>query len=138
MTQRPVIFVLTGVGRMGAAAERRTGADLTETAECWEALQRRGIPVELVSVRGGAVPLTGRRGRPAEARLLADPRMRKQLPETAPVAGVDPEGYSALLLVGGHGAMWDFPDEPQLRRIVEGVDAAGRMVAAICHGSAGL
>ncbi|MFE2043732.1 type 1 glutamine amidotransferase domain-containing protein [Streptomyces sp. NPDC059477] len=43
-----------------------------------------------------------------------------------------------MLYVGGHGTMWDFPGNPDIARIGDAVHAAGGVIAAVCHGPAGL
>lgn len=47
-------------------------------------------------------------------------------------------GYDAILLPGGHGTMFDYPQNAALARLVVDFDAPGKVVAAVCHGPAGL
>lgn len=42
--------------------------------------------------------------------------------------------YDAIYLAGGHGTCTDFVDNPQLKSMIEGMLAAGKVVAADCHG----
>ena len=51
---------------------------------------------------------------------------------------VDGSEFDALFLTGGHGTMFDFPDDADLARLVERFDRAGGIVADVCHGPAGL
>ncbi|HEU4537166.1 MAG TPA: type 1 glutamine amidotransferase domain-containing protein, partial [Polyangiaceae bacterium] len=51
---------------------------------------------------------------------------------------VDPAAYDAVFYAGGHGTMWDFPDDAALARIAAAVYERGGVVAAVCHGPAGL
>ncbi|MCP5854190.1 DJ-1/PfpI family protein, partial [Klebsiella pneumoniae] len=39
---------------------------------------------------------------------------------------------------GGHGVMWDFPDNPQLQELARKIYEKNGVVAAVCHGVAGL
>lgn len=39
---------------------------------------------------------------------------------------------------GGHGACYDFPDNPQLIALLEAAEAAGKVISAVCHGPVGL
>lgn len=43
-----------------------------------------------------------------------------------------------MLFVGGHGTMWDFPDNTTLASIAARVYENGGVVSAVCHGPAGL
>ena len=48
------------------------------------------------------------------------------------------DNYDAAYLPGGHGPMEDLPDNPDLGRILTELYDSGRIVAAMCHGPAGL
>jgi putative intracellular protease/amidase len=48
------------------------------------------------------------------------------------------DNYDAVFIPGGHGPMEDLPDDPDLGRILTELYDAGRIVAAVCHGPAGL
>jgi putative intracellular protease/amidase len=47
-------------------------------------------------------------------------------------------GYDGIFYVGGHGAMWDFPDDEGLARLGRDIYEGGGVVAAVCHGPAAL
>ena len=51
---------------------------------------------------------------------------------------LDPADYSAVFFSGGHGTMWDFPDDPSVHAWVRQVYERGGVVAAVCHGPAAL
>ena len=46
--------------------------------------------------------------------------------------------YDAVFFAGGHGTMWDFPDDATLSRVAAEIYEAGGVVGAVCHGPAGL
>jgi len=52
--------------------------------------------------------------------------------------GVDPARYAAIFYAGGHGTMWDLPDNATLGAITAAIYEAGGIAAAVCHGPAGL
>jgi putative intracellular protease/amidase len=54
------------------------------------------------------------------------------------VDDIDGSGFDAILLPGGHGTMWDLPGSQTLARMLGTAFDAGRIVAAVCHGPAGL
>src|SRR5690606_1170252 len=43
-----------------------------------------------------------------------------------------------IFLVGGAAVMWDFPSDPALGALIAGVHRDGGLMAAVCHGVAGL
>jgi putative intracellular protease/amidase len=62
----------------------------------------------------------------------------RQLADTPTPDEVDPTGFDAVLFAGGHGTMWDFRGDARLSALAIGVDGAGGVVAALCHGPAAL
>ena len=54
------------------------------------------------------------------------------------MAKVGPGGLDALFLPGGHGTMFDLPGSVPLKKLLETLNAQGRVIAAVCHGPAGL
>lgn len=51
---------------------------------------------------------------------------------------VNPDDYVAIYFVGGHGVMWDFPDNQAFQALSRRIYEAGGYVAAVCHGVVGL
>lgn len=54
------------------------------------------------------------------------------------VLGGELEHYDAIFLPGGHGIIYDGPGSAHLKLALETLWAAGKLVAAVCHGPAGL
>jgi putative intracellular protease/amidase len=129
-----VLFVLTSHGKLGETG-RSTGFWLAEAAHPWRVFTDAGYRVDLVSIQGGRSPIDGAdTSDPVQQAFLDE----VDLSAARPVAAADPAGYRAVLYVGGHGAMWDFPGNPALTRLGTDIYAAGGVVAAVCHGPAGL
>ncbi|MEP6296470.1 MAG: type 1 glutamine amidotransferase domain-containing protein, partial [Ilumatobacter sp.] len=59
-------------------------------------------------------------------------------PDTLTPDAVDASDFDAIFYVGGHGTMWDFPDNDELSAIASSIYTDGGVVAAVCHGPAGL
>ena len=51
---------------------------------------------------------------------------------------VSGQQFDCIYLAGGHGAMYDFPDNAVLQEMIKNQYESNRMVAAICHGLCGL
>lgn len=114
-----------------------TGAYLPEIAHPHAVFRRAGYAVELASVSGGAVPLDGVEGADA-ASLTFLGEHRETLARSLPAASVDPARYDAIFFAGGHGAMWDLPDDAAFMRVSASIYERGGVVAAVCHGPAAL
>ncbi len=131
---KTVLFVLTSHGRLGDTG-RETGYWLAEAAHPWEVFKAAGYEVVLGSVAGGRPPVDGAElDDPLQAAFLAEPALN----ETAELDQIDPARFDAVLYIGGHGAMWDFPGNQAVARIGAHIYDAGGVVAAVCHGPAGL
>jgi putative intracellular protease/amidase len=137
-----VLFVLTSHVDLGDTGQK-TGTWLEELAAAYFVLVDAGYEVELASVQGGEAPLD-----PASLvdpwltdagrRFQKDAKAGAALAATTRIADVSPDGFAAIYFVGGAGAAWDFPVDADIRRLAEGIDRAGGVVSAVCHGVLGL
>jgi putative intracellular protease/amidase len=137
MTSR-ILIAMTSHDKKGDTGES-TGAYVPEIAHPYAVFKREGFEVDFASVRGGRVPLDGvDRKDPVNAALLDDPHLMARLHESAASKDVDPSRYAAILFAGGHGTMWDFPDDPGFLSVAARIYDSGGVVAAVCHGPAAL
>ena len=114
-----------------------TGAYLPELAHPALVFARAGYAVDYASVKGGVIPLDGVTGAdPISLSFLSE--HQKELDSSLASAQVDPNRYEAIFYAGGHGAMWDLPDDPGFARAAAAIYERGGVVAAVCHGPAAL
>jgi len=138
-----VLFIVTSHGEMGAGGER-TGVWLEELAVPYIALLEAGVQPKVVSIRGGELPIDPKSIKPPGdnpplvEQFLDNPEVRRALNCSPSLAEVDWHAFDAVFFPGGHGTMWDFPDDPLVERIVVEFLAADKPVAAVCHGPAAL
>lgn len=120
-----------------------TGLWLTELTHFTEIVEAEGYETVFTSPKGGKVPLDERSlgwlymDRHAKELLETDTFMAR-LDNTLPIEDIDPSQFDAIYFTGGHGVMWDFRDNPGLKRAAETIYAQGGVVSAVCHGVAGL
>ena len=128
------LIALTSHSELGRTG-RSTGYYVGEAAEPWEVFRAAGYDVDLVSVAGGEPPVDGRdENDSTQNDFLATAGVT----DTPKAADVEPDGYDVILFAGGHGTMWDFPDDPDLARIARSIYERGGVVAAVCHGPSAL
>jgi len=136
----PILIVTTSHGAIGDTG-RATGLYFEELATPYSALLDAGFEVEIASIAGGAPPIDpGSLDNPPDdvRRFQQDKVAATALNGTRAVAALDPAHYAAVYLPGGHGTMWDLPGNDALKRLVGTLFDSGRIVAAVCHGPAGL
>jgi putative intracellular protease/amidase len=150
-----VLVIASSHDRMGSTGHR-TGVWLEELATTYYALLDGGAEVTLASIKGGPIPWDprslpaqagqgpgeepgGQQEVPASAhRFLDDERATSLAQDTPALASVDPAAFDAIFLPGGHGVMWDGAEDETLARVVGSLFDRGKIVAAVCHGPAGL
>ncbi|MEE4454898.1 type 1 glutamine amidotransferase domain-containing protein [Novosphingobium resinovorum] len=142
-THLKILMILTSSATMGETS-KTTGLWFEELATPYYAFLDADASVTLASIRGGPAPIDPRsvkaRGE-NEAnvdRFLVDETASKALNETLPVCAIDISEYDAVFLPGGHGTMWDLPESAELAMLLGKAWADGKVIAAVCHGLAGL
>lgn len=141
-SDRQILVIMTNHASYPSRTDT-TGLWLTELTHFTDVVEAAGYATVFASPKGGAVPLDERslgwlymdKG---ARQHLQSPAFRARLQHTLPISEVDPSRFSAIYFTGGHGVMWDFPDNPDLRRVAETIYNRGGIVAAVCHGVAGL
>ena len=138
-----IAIIATSHALMGGTGEP-TGVSLEEFTTPYYAFVNEGADVDVFSIAGGKVPIDPRSLKPkGEAeesveRYLSDASAQASLASTEPVTEIDVSDYDAVFLPGGHGTMWDFPENKGLSNVVASALGSGRVVGAVCHGPAGL
>ena len=136
--RKPVLIVLTSHAQLGDTG-KTTGFFLGELTHPLEVFEKSGWPVELASIQGGEPPVDGLDLKDAvNARYWNDAGFRAKLAVTKKLSGLDAKDYSAVFFAGGHGTMWDFPDDAAVQKTARELYEAGSPVGAVCHGPVAL
>ncbi len=134
---KKILIALTSHDDLGGL--RPTGYYLSEVAHPWRVFTDAGYAVDLVSTAGGEPPADGvDLSDPTQQAFTDDEQMQAKLRATPRFAEVDTADYDAVMFAGGHGTMWDFPNDPDLAQAARDVYETGGVVAAVCHGPAAL
>lgn len=134
---RKVLFVVTSHGELGNTG-KPTGYYLSEVTHPWSVVSQ-SFEIDVVSPKGGKPPVDGfDLSDPVNKKYWEDSAWQKKMDNTLSPSQVNPAAYAAIYYAGGHGAMWDFPDNKGLAAIAETIYKNGGIVASVCHGPAGL
>ncbi|MGM9482678.1 type 1 glutamine amidotransferase domain-containing protein [Roseateles sp. NT4] len=129
------LFVTTSASQL--APGHPTGLWLEEFAVPYLAVTEAGITVTVSSPLGGPVPLDPKTA-PTDEQRDTWARPLEALQHSATLASVKDETYDAIFIPGGHGPMVDLARNATLHALVSRHDAAGKVIAAVCHGPAAL
>ncbi len=136
--ERSVLLVLTSHAELGDTG-RSTGYTVSEAADPWKVFTDAGWTVHVATIAGGPAPEDGYD--PQDATQVAwrkDPHIKRQMEHAPSLEHVNSAIYDIVYLVGGHGTMWDFPDNAALATLLCEVSLRGAVIAAVCHGPAAL
>ena len=132
-----ILFVVTSHNELGDSG-RKTGYFLSEVTHPWSVLGEK-YDIDVVSPQGGRPSVDGFDLKdPINRKFWDDPDWQEKMSTTLRPEQADPNQYRAVFFAGGHGAMFDLPDNVALQKIVATIYDNGGYVAAVCHGPAGL
>jgi putative intracellular protease/amidase len=132
-----ILMVLTSHGELGDTG-KKTGFWLEEFTAPYYAFKDAGVELTLASPKGGQPPLDPKSDEPgaksaSAARFKADPEAQGVLAKTRTLAGLAAGDFDAVFYPGGHGPLWDLAEDATSIALIEGMLAAGKPVAAVCH-----
>jgi putative intracellular protease/amidase len=120
---------------------RATGVWLGEAVHFVERVERAGFVVDYVSPTGGYTPIDPHSlamAEPIDWEWYHNRKFMDRLGATLKPADVNPDDYAVIYFVGGHGVLWDFPDNAELQALSRKIYEKGGIVASVCHGAVGL
>ncbi|WP_046245392.1 type 1 glutamine amidotransferase domain-containing protein [Hymenobacter terrenus] len=133
-----ILIVTTSHDRLGFGDDARpTGVWFEEFAVPYLEFERAGAQLTVASPRGGAMPIDPR-STPTAAQEQEWASALEASRHTLLLAGQQAADYDAVFLPGGHGPMFDLPDNADLQRLLYDFQAQDKFIVAVCHGPAGL
>lgn len=135
--KKKILFVVTSHDKKGDTGES-TGYYLGEVSHPWEILHNAGYEIDFVSPKGGTPPVDGFDLKDPVNKEFWESKDKAKIDHSLQPSQVNANDYSTIFYAGGHGAMWDFADNEKLAAIASKIYDNGGIVAAVCHGPAGL
>ncbi|WP_447595209.1 type 1 glutamine amidotransferase domain-containing protein [Aquipseudomonas campi] len=137
---KKILVVLTSVAKYPNLA-RATGLWLGEAVHFVRKVEAAGFQVDYVSPEGGYTPVDPHSLAMAEEGdwdWYQDKTFMDRLGATLKPSQVSPDDYVVIYFAGGHGVVWDFPDNTELQVLSRGIYERGGIVSSVCHGAVGL
>jgi putative intracellular protease/amidase len=100
-----------------------------------------GFQVDFASPKGGKAPVDPDSldlEDAVNAKFWNDPSLRGAVEHTKLSSEVHADDYAGIFFAGGHGAMWDLPNDEALAALTASIYEHGGVVGAVCHGPAAL
>jgi len=140
MNKKKILVVVTNTAKY-PDLKRATGLWLGEAVHFVDAVHKAGYEVDYVSPAGGYVPIDPHSLQMApdlDWQWYDDKAFMTRLGASMNPGNVRPQDYDAIYYTGGHGVMYDFKDNAPLQELARQIYENNGIVAAVCHGVAGL
>jgi len=137
---KKILVVLTNTAKY-PSLNRATGLWLGEAVHFVDTVQKAGYTVDYVSPGGGYVPIDPHSLQMApelDWHYYDDNSFMNRLGTSLSPGQVKADEYCAIYYTGGHGVMWDFPDNQPLQELARKIYEKNGVIAAVCHGVVGL
>lgn len=128
-----ILMILTSTAAIDAT--HPTGVWFEEYAVPYSLFSAAGYEITVVSTQGGNVPIDPRSAPTDEQRAEFFAAL-EQLQNTKPLRKIDPQQFAAVFIPGGHGTMFDLPQDEHVSAALAAFAEASKPIAAVCHGPA--
>lgn len=141
---KKVLVVVTNIAKyQDVNINRATGLWLGEAVHFVDEIEKAGFEIDYVSPNGGYTPIDPH-SLEDEAMLDLDWQyyqnhdFMNRLATTLTPEEINPNDYIAIYYTGGHGVIWDFPNNQKLQQIAYQIYQQGGIISSVCHGAAGI
>jgi putative intracellular protease/amidase len=130
-----ILIIVTSFG--GTSPSDPTGLWLEEFAVPYVEFTNRGYNISVASIKGGKAPIDPRSKPNSKQEDLWGDAI-KALENTLPLSSVNSSEFNAVLMPGGHGTMYDFPENKDLGVLLSNFANEDKIISSLCHGPASL
>ncbi|MDR6712904.1 putative intracellular protease/amidase [Pseudomonas hunanensis] len=137
---KKILVVLTNTAKY-PTINRATGLWLGEAVHFVAEVEHQGYAVDFVSPNGGYVPIDPKSLEMApdlDWQWYDDKAFLNRLGSTLSPGQAKADDYCAIYYTGGHGVIWDFPNNVPLQDLARRIYEKGGVIASVCHGAVGL
>ncbi|WP_316802902.1 type 1 glutamine amidotransferase domain-containing protein [Pedobacter nototheniae] len=142
MKTKRILFVLTSFDEVKTTGHK-TGVWIEEFVAPYYLLRDKGLDITIATPKGGKAPIDPKSLLPdfataAVQKFTGDKETAERLNNTVKLTDLNLDDYDAVCYPGGHGPMWDLPQNKESIHIIESFYAKGKPVALVCHAPAAL
>ncbi len=116
-------------------AGKPTGLWLEEFTVPYQLFIDAGFKVDVASIKGGQSPIDPR-SNPTDEQSKEWVQGINSLQSTINLSEVSPESHDAVFFPGGHGAMFDLPNDSNINSLLRNYQENNKVISAVCHGPA--
>lgn len=137
------ILIVTTSFEAVKSTGKKTGLWLEEFTTPYYLLSESGIVLTIATPKGGIVPIDPKSVLPEYStnsvkRFLGDTAAQYKLKNAIALKDINAKDYDAIFYPGGHGPMWDLPENTESIALIRAFYLQGKPVALVCHGPAAL
>ena len=134
--------MVTGTG-IFANGKLSTGLWLSEITHIYHSAEEQKYKITIANPKGGSTPVDPESLKPFVLDKLSEEywknsEFKNLLKQAKSLNDISDQQFDCIYLAGGHGAMYDFPDNIILQEMIKKQYESNRIVSAICHGVCGL
>lgn len=136
---KKILLIVTSHSDLGKT-DKKTGYYLSEVSHPYIEFEKKGFTIDIASPRGGAAPMdpsSNDLNDPVNQKFMTG-EGKKKLNNTQKLSNINPDKYDGIIFAGGHGTMWDFPENDDINHISRIIYENDGVVGAVCHGPAAL
>ncbi len=131
-----ILMVVTTADTMNEG--HKTGLWLSEFGEAYIEFEKLGYQITVASPLGGKAPVDDRslEGGETPQEILDTAKYLEDTVKLEKIVGAST--FDAIFMPGGHGTMFDLPENDKLQHLIREFYESNKIVASVCHGPAGL
>lgn len=136
---KKVLIFVTNHATLGETKEEN-GTFSPELTHALHVFLEAGFDYDLVSINGGKAPVYGTdiEDDAVNAKILANDTFQQRIANTISVADINVNDYAGIFYPGGFGLLSDLATNEAVAKMSAQHYEQGGVLAAVCHGPAGL
>jgi|TARA_R110000868_G_scaffold93090_6_gene257859 putative intracellular protease/amidase len=136
---KKILVVVTNHATLGST-DQANGTYSPEITHAVHVFNENNVDYDIASIKGGKAPIYGTdiEGDDVNNQILTDEDFQNRFNNTIPVHQLKISDYDAIFYPGGFGLLTDLASNKDFAKLAATHYENGGIIAAVCHGPAGL